>query len=95
MADMDTYADEPRQYEGTYRISTREESRYRFGYQNTSELASTAYKHHNIRYPGVTQHADIQLITCEQTSETTLQHATALVLPWQTVMAMSGYATSP
>ena len=59
MADMDTYADEPRQYEGTYRTSTRDESRYRRGYQNTSELASTVYKHHYIRYPSTTQRADL------------------------------------
>ena len=59
MADMDTYADEPRQYEGTYRISTRDDSRYGFGYQDTSELATIAYKHHYSRYLSYTQCADL------------------------------------
>ena len=59
MADMDTYADEPRQYEGTYSISTRDESRYRSGYLITSELASAVYKHHYIRYPSLTQRANL------------------------------------
>lgn len=56
MADLDTYNDEPRQYEGKQALNTRDTGEnYTYEHQDYSELASIHTKHHHGRYPSSTR----------------------------------------
>lgn len=52
MADLDTYNDEPRQYDGKQAFSNARDTgeNYGYGYQIHSELATSPAKHHDARY---------------------------------------------